>query len=214
MIKYFVSLLCLIGIEFSILLLQESVVVFALGNVFGRIAGLGVLVVDQAQLATLLTGRDAIEANVKLGAVWGVRVLGVRIGQAERVFGAHVGALESVLQGMVVGWDERKLINLKAKVKLHDQITSFAVGPLGLRGPVADAAELVEPQAGRAGVLLGHALDAGIEDIAHTGVGVRVESVQSGAKIVGPLGGFYKINLKMNIEKRKFPIAHCTSHSR
>ncbi len=69
MIKYFVSLLCLIGIEFSILLLQESVVVFALGNVFGRIAGLGVLVVDQAQLATLLTGRDAIEANVKLGAV-------------------------------------------------------------------------------------------------------------------------------------------------
>ena len=66
---------------------------------------------------------------------------------------------------------------------------SLAVLPVGDLGPVAHAAVLVEPEPGAAGVLLGGAVDAGVEDVAHAGVGVRVEPVQTGAQVAGTLGG-------------------------
>ena len=68
------------------------------------------------------------------------------------------------------------------------ELTSVAVLPVGLSWPVADALVLVEPQPGGARVLLGHALHARVEDVAHAGVGVSVESVQAGAQVVGALG--------------------------
>ena len=64
----------------------------------------------------------------------------------------------------------------------------LAILPVGDLGPVAHAAVLVEPEPGAAGVLLGGAVDAGVEDVAHAGVGVRVEPVQTGAQVAGTLG--------------------------
>ena len=66
---------------------------------------------------------------------------------------------------------------------------SLAVLPVGDLGPVADAAVLVEPESGGASVLLGGSVDASIEDVAHAGVRVRVESVQTGAQVAGTLRG-------------------------
>ena len=64
----------------------------------------------------------------------------------------------------------------------------LAVFPVGHLRPVADSAVLVEPEPGAAGVLLRGAVHAGVEDVAHPGVGVRVESVQTGAQVAGTLG--------------------------
>jgi hypothetical protein len=64
----------------------------------------------------------------------------------------------------------------------------LAVLTVGLGGPVADALVLVEPESGRADVLLGLAVDAGVEDVADGGVGVGVEAVQTGALVVGTAG--------------------------
>ena len=66
--------------------------------------------------------------------------------------------------------------------------TCVTVLPVCLSRPVADPLVLIEPEAGGAGVLLGHALHARVEDVAHAGVGVSVESVQAGAQVVGALG--------------------------
>ena len=65
---------------------------------------------------------------------------------------------------------------------------SLAVLPVGGLGPVADAAVLVEPEAGGAGVLLCLAVDTGVEDVADSGVGVGVEAVQARAEVAGTLG--------------------------
>ena len=64
----------------------------------------------------------------------------------------------------------------------------LALGPVGDLGPVADAAVLVEPEAGGAGVLLCLTIDTGVEDVAHRWVRVRVESVQARAQVIGALG--------------------------
>ena len=55
-------------------ILQEGVVVLALGDILGGVALLGQLVVDQPKLAALLPRGDAIEADVELGAVVSVGV--------------------------------------------------------------------------------------------------------------------------------------------
>ena len=54
--------------------LQEGVVVLALGHILGGVALLGQLVVDQPELAALLPRGDAVEADVELGAVVSVGV--------------------------------------------------------------------------------------------------------------------------------------------
>ena len=64
----------------------------------------------------------------------------------------------------------------------------LAILPVGHLRPVAHAAVLVEPQAGAAGVLLRGPVHARVEDVAHAGVGVRVEAVQTGAQVAGTLG--------------------------
>ena len=77
---------------------------------------------------------------------------------------------------------------MSEKVMRGSSITSFAVGPLGLGGPVADATELVEPEPGRTGVFLGHALHAGVEDVADGRIGMGVEAVQPRAQVTGTFG--------------------------
>merc|ERR1719500_2501179 len=145
-----------------ILILQECVVVFALWDVLWGVALLGELVVDEAELAALLTGRDSVQADVELGTVVGVRVLGVRVELSKLISGSLLGAGEAVV-GLVC--------------------ISLALLPVGHLGPVADSAVLVEPQSGAAGVLLRGPVHAGVEDVAHAGVGVRVEPVQTGAQV-------------------------------
>ena len=72
----------------------------------------------------------------------------------------------------------------------------LALGPVGDLGPVADAAVLVKPEAGGAGVLLSLTINTGVEDVAHRGVRVRVESVQAGTQVIGALGRLWgKIKL-------------------
>ena len=68
----------------------------------------------------------------------------------------------------------------------------LALGSVGDLGPVADAAVLVEPESGWAGVLLSLAVNTGVEDVADTGVRVRVESVQTGAQVTGALGRLWE----------------------
>merc|ERR1719201_1507270 len=147
--------------------LQEGVVVFALWNVLWGVALLGELVVDEAELAALLTGRDSVQADVELGTVVGIGVLGVGVELTKLIGGSLLGAGEPVGRLVSIG---------------------LAILPVGHLRPVAHAAVLVEPQAGAAGVLLCGPVHAHVEDVAHAGVGVRVEAVQTGAQVAGTLG--------------------------
>jgi len=148
--------------------LQEGVVVFALWNVLWGVALLGELVVDESKLAALLTGRDSVQADVELGTVVRVGVLGVGVELTKLIGGSLLGAGETVVCLVGIG---------------------LAVLPVGHLRPVAHTAVLVEPEARAAGVLLGGAVNARIEDVAHAGVRVRVESVQTGAQVAGTLRG-------------------------
>jgi len=147
--------------------LQECVVVFALWDVLWCVALLGELVVDESELATLLSGRDSVQADVELGTVVGVRVLGMGVELTKLIGGSLLWAGEPVARLVGIG---------------------LALTPIGHLGPVADTAVLVEPEAGAAGVLLRGAVHARVEDVAHAGVGVGVESVQTGAQVAGTLG--------------------------
>jgi hypothetical protein len=64
---------------------------------------------------------------------------------------------------------------------------SLAVLPVCGLGPVAHSRILIEPESGRAGVLLGQAVHARVEDVADGGVGVGVEPVEPGAGITRAL---------------------------
>jgi len=147
--------------------LQEGVVVLTLWDVLGGITLLGDLVVDKSKLATLLSGRDSVQADVELGTVVRVRVLGVGVELTELISRSLLGTSEPVV-GLVS--------------------VSLAVLPVGDLGPVADAAVLVEPESGGASVLLGGSVHASVEDVAHAGVRVRVEAVQTGAQVARALG--------------------------
>merc|ERR1719180_503499 len=148
--------------------LQECIVVLALWDILRCITLLGELVVDETQLATLLTGRDSVQADVELGAVVGVRVLGMGVELAKLISRGLLWAGEPVV----------RLVSI-----------SLALLPVGHLGPVANTAVLIEPEAGAAGVLLCGAVHASVEDVAHTRVRVRVEPVQAGAQVAGTLGG-------------------------
>ena len=64
---------------------------------------------------------------------------------------------------------------------------SLALLSVGGLWPVADSAVLVEPESGGAGVLLGLSVDTGVENVTNRGVGVRVETVQTGTEITWAL---------------------------
>merc|ERR1719278_187255 len=146
--------------------LQECVVVFALWDVLGGVALLGELVVDKPELAALLAGGDSVQADVELGTVVGVGVLRMGVELTKLIGGSLLGAGEPVVGLVGIG---------------------LALLPVGHLGPVAHTAVLVKPEAGAAGVLLRGAVHARIEDVAHAGVRVRVESVQTGAQVAGTL---------------------------
>lgn len=61
-----------------------------------------ILIVDEAELAALLARSHSVQADVELGAVRGVGVLGVRVGDAERVLGSDFRTLESALVGLAL----------------------------------------------------------------------------------------------------------------
>lgn len=118
----------------------------------------------------MFPGGDPVKADVELGAVGRVGVLGMGVGDTEGVLGGvQFGAEEATLEGVLAG--------------------GLAAGPLGLGGPVTDAPELVEPEAGGASVLLCLALDACVKDVTHAGIGVSVEAVQTGAQVIRALRG-------------------------
>merc|ERR1719445_1855810 len=79
-----------------LVLVEESVVIFALRYIFRSVALLGELVVDQPQLAALFSGGDSVEADEELGAVVGVGVLGVRVELTELISRSIGGALEPI----------------------------------------------------------------------------------------------------------------------
>ncbi len=74
---------------------NSSTLNLPLGDVLRGVALLGELVVDETELAALLPGRDAVEADEELSAVVGVRVLGVRVVLAELVRGRLLRTLEA-----------------------------------------------------------------------------------------------------------------------
>merc|ERR1740123_1872908 len=65
--------------------LQECVVVLALWDILRCIALLGELVVNETEFAALLTGRDSVQADVELGAVVRVGVLGMGVELAKLI---------------------------------------------------------------------------------------------------------------------------------
>ena len=70
-----------------------------LGHIFGRIAGLCVLVVHQAQFAALFAWGNSVQANVEFGTVRGISVFRMRIRKAKDVtLGFEFGTLETVLR--------------------------------------------------------------------------------------------------------------------
>lgn len=84
------------GLILALSLLQEGVVVLAFWNIFRRIARKCDGVENEAELATLGTGRHSVQADVELGAISGVGVLGVRVGGVKGVLLVGLlGALEA-----------------------------------------------------------------------------------------------------------------------
>ena len=74
-----------------------------LRHVFGRITGLCVLVVNQAQLAALFTWCHSVQAYVEFGTVRGIGVFRMGIGDPESVLAGLLGAYEAILQTIEVG---------------------------------------------------------------------------------------------------------------
>ena len=65
---------------------------------------------------------------------------------------------------------------------------SLALLPVGDLWPVTDAAVLIKPQTGGAGVLLCLTINTGVEDVADSGVGVGVETIEAGTQVTRALG--------------------------
>jgi len=152
-----------------LLIVEEGVVIFALRYIFRSIALFCELIVDKTKLASLLSGGDSVQANEELGAVVGIGVLGVRVELAKLISGSVSRALEAISRLESVG-------------------LSLALLPVSRLGPVADAAVLIEPEAGGAGVLLCLAIHTGVEDVTDGRVGVGVETIEAGTQVTGALG--------------------------
>ena len=90
-----------------------------------------------------------------------------------------------MLSSLKGGWVLKVLYSNAIQITVS---VSLAVLPVGDLGPVADAAVLVEPESGGASVFLGGSVHASVEDVAHAGVRVRVEAVQTGAQVARALG--------------------------
>ena len=72
----------------------------------------------------------------------------------------------------------------------QNQLTvSLSLALLPVRGlwPVADAAVLIKPQSGGAGVLLCLTIHTGVEDVADGRVWVGVETIEAGTEVTGAL---------------------------
>lgn len=157
-----------VGHLVGLIFVKESIVVFAFRDILRRITRLREFIVNETQFTSLFPGGDAVQANVELGAIRGVSVFWMGIRDAKSIFGRQFGTRETIFKATLM--------------------CSFAIGPLGLGGPVADTTELVEPQPGRASVFFCHPLNAGVKDIANAGVRMGVESVQPRAEIIGTFG--------------------------
>jgi len=151
-----------------LLIVEEGIVIFALRYIFRSIALFCELIVDKTKLASLLSGGDSVQANEELGAVVGIGVLGVRVELAKLISGSVSRALEAISRLESVG-------------------LSLALLPVSRLGPVADAAVLIEPEAGGAGVLLCLAINTGVEDVTDGRVGVGVETIEAGTQVTGAL---------------------------
>ena len=105
----------------GVLVVEELVVVFAvkrkrklqtgngtkcrfldlpLGHVLGGVALAANVIEDEAELAALLPGSDAVQADVELGAVGGIGVLGVGVGDAIGINFVVGGASKAALKSM------------------------------------------------------------------------------------------------------------------
>jgi len=151
-----------------LLVVEEGIVIFALRYVFRSIALLCELIVDKTKLTSLLSGGDSVQANEELGAVVGIGVLGVRVELAKLISGSVSRALEAISSLQSVG-------------------LSLAFLPVGGLWPVTDAAVLIKPEAGGAGVLLCLAIHTGVEDVTDGGVRVGVETIETGTQVTGAL---------------------------
>ena len=76
-----------------------------LGHIFGRIAGLCVLVVHQAQLAALFARGNSVQADVEFGTVRGICEFGMWVGQPEGAVSFRQSggrAFEAVFRNLVL----------------------------------------------------------------------------------------------------------------
>ena len=156
------------------------------GDVFGWVALPCDGVEDQSELTALLPWGDTVEADVELGAVSGVGVLGMGVGNAKGVSLGKFGAVETRLErGLLCMFDA---LGIPWFSSHHFYVTSLAIRPGSRSGPVTHTDQLVEPESGRASVLLGHAVNAGVEHSASSGIGVGIKPVQARAQVTGALG--------------------------
>ena len=56
---------------------------------------------DQSQFAALFPGGDAVQADVELGAIGRIGVLGMRVGHSEGVSRSYLGAVEASFNGVL-----------------------------------------------------------------------------------------------------------------
>ena len=64
---------------------------------------------------------------------------------------------------------------------------SLAVLPVSLLGPVAHSAVFVKPESRGASVLLGLTINTGVENVTNRWVRVGVETIETGAQVIGSL---------------------------
>jgi len=174
-----------------LLIVEEGIVIFALRYIFWSIALFCELIVDKTKLASLLSGGDSVQANEELGAVVGIGVLGVRVELSKLISGSVSGTLESISSLQSVG-------------------LSLALLPVSGLGPVTDAAVLVKPEPGGAGVLLGLAINTGVEDVTDGRVRVGVETIEARTQVTGALGllefqSVATVNIEVMITRLSLP---------
>ena len=175
-----------------------------LRHIFGRIARLRALIVDQSQFAALFTWGDPIQANVEFGTVRRISIFGMWVRQAEAVpfRQSSFRAFEAVLWNLVFCSKREKKNQLSGhacncctcKVYKFAIITGWTTRSLCLSRPVADTTEFVEPKSGWASVFLSGTLHTSVENVAYIGVRVSIETVQPRAQIIGTSGCFCRVN--------------------
>lgn len=151
----------LLGCEFLVLV-KESIIVLAFGDIFWCVACIGNGVKDQAQLATLGPWCDTVHADVEFSAVLRVGKLWMRVAELCCALPGFLGA---------------------------DVVKPLASCPACLVLPVANSFQIVKDGSNGADVLLRLTILAFVENVAHRFVGMGVDPVQSWAQICCSLGG-------------------------